>query len=106
MVLVDVNGAKHILDDPPPGLVVLDVRTPEEFEEGRLPDATLVDFYADDFVEQIQALPRETPYLVYCRSGNRSGKTARLMDQLGFTDVTDVDGGMLAWGEAGLDQHR
>jgi phage shock protein E len=104
--LVDVNAAKQILDQPPPGLVVLDVRTQDEYDEGALPGAVLVDFYGDDFTEQIQAMERDVPYLVYCRSGGRSGKTAQLMGQLGFSDVTDVDGGMLAWADAGLPQQR
>ena len=106
MPLVDVNGAKQILDRPPPGLVVLDVRTQDEFEAGSLPGATLVDFYGDDFVRRIEDLDREVPYLVYCRSGGRSAKTAQLMGQLGFRDVTDVEGGMLAWVDAGLPHQR
>lgn len=101
MALVDVDGAKQLLADPPEGLVVLDVRTREEFDEGHLPGASQIDFYADDFVEQIQGLDRDVPYFVYCRSGGRSGKTAELMGQLGFGHVTDLDGGVLAWTEAG-----
>ena len=65
-----------------------------------------MDFYAEDFVARVEALDRDVPYLVYCRSGNRSGKTARLMEQLGFADVTDVDGGMLAWADAGMPLQR
>jgi rhodanese-related sulfurtransferase len=106
MPLVDVNGAKQLLDDPPSGLVVLDVRTPDEFAEGHLPGAALVDFYDDGFPARLEALDREVPYLVYCRSGGRSGKTAQLMDQMGFQDVTDLDGGMLAWADAGLPTER
>jgi phage shock protein E len=104
--LVDVHGAKELLDDPPEGLVVLDVRTTDEHGEGHLPGAVLVDFYGDAFVAEVQQLDREVPYLVYCRSGGRSAKTAELMGQLGFADVTDVEGGMLAWAEAGLPYER
>ena len=102
MPAVDVARAKEILDQPPEGLVVLDVRTPDEFSSGHLPGAVLVDFYDADFPQQIQALDRDVPYLVYCRSGGRSAKTEQLMGQLGFSDVTDVEGGMLAWADAGL----
>ncbi len=91
-----------IIDDPPPGLVVLDVRTSEEFADGHLADATMLDFYRDDFADRLAELDPDAPYLIYCRSGNRSGQTRALMEELGFTDVVDVDGGILAWDDAGL----
>jgi len=86
-----------VFESPPEGLVVLDVRTPEEFDGQRLPDAVLIDFYEPDFASRIQDLDRDTPYLLYCRSGNRSGSTAELMQELGFTDVREVEGGILSW---------
>ncbi|MEL6981607.1 MAG: rhodanese-like domain-containing protein [Actinomycetota bacterium] len=100
--LVSPDAGASILADPPDDLVVLDVRTPEEFAEGHLADATLVDFYTEDFADQLAALDPDVPYLIYCRSGNRSGQTLALMEELGFTDVADVDGGILAWADAGL----
>jgi len=86
----------------PADLVVLDVRTPEEFAEGHLEGAVLVDFYDADFADQLAALDPDVPYLLYCRSGNRSGETLGVMEQLGFTSVADVDGGIVAWADAGL----
>ncbi len=41
-------------------------------------------------------------YVVYCRSGNRSGQTSTMMEELGFVTVHDVDGGIAAWVEAGV----
>jgi rhodanese-related sulfurtransferase len=99
---ISVDAAAAITDNPPDDLVVLDVRTPEEFAEGHLEGAVLVDFYAADFAEQLAALDTDVPYLVYCRSGNRSGQALGVMDQLGFTSVVDVDGGIVAWTGAGL----
>lgn len=81
---------------------VLDVRTPEEYAEKHLADAKLIDFYAADFADRIGALDRDTTYVVYCRSGNRSGQAAALMAAKGFTAVNDVDGGIVAWEAAGL----
>jgi rhodanese-related sulfurtransferase len=81
---------------------VLDVRTPEEFAEGHVQGATLIDFYEPDFAERIAALDRDATYVVYCRSGNRSGQATVLMAELGFTAVHDVDGGVLAWEASGL----
>jgi rhodanese-related sulfurtransferase len=83
-------------------VTVIDVRTPEEFAEGHVNGATLIDFYADDFAEQIAALPVDEPYLVYCRSGNRSGRAAALMEDLGFGEVYDLDGGVIAYAAEGL----
>lgn len=95
--LVSADEGRSIQNNPPDDLVILDVRTPEEFGEGHLDGAILVDFYNDDFRDQIAALDPDVPYLLYCRSGNRSGQTRALMTELGFTDVADVDGGVIAW---------
>lgn len=100
--VVSPEAGAAIIDDPPPGLVVLDVRTSEEFADGHLADATMLDFSRDDFADRLAELDPDAPYLIYCRSGNRSGQTRALMEELGFTDVVDVDGGILAWDDAGL----
>lgn len=99
---ISPQDAAALADDPPADLVVLDVRTPEEFAEGHLDGALLVDFYDDDFAAQLAALDPAVPYLVYCRSGNRSGQTLAIMDELGFESAVDVDGGIVAWAGAGL----
>lgn len=85
-----------------PNAVVLDIRTPEEFAGPRIAGAVNIDFYAADFADQIAALDRDVTYVVYCRSGNRSGQAQGVFEQLGFADVTDVGGGIVAWHEAGL----
>jgi len=99
---ISVEAAASITENPPDDLVVLDVRTPEEFAEGHLEGAVLVDFYDPDFADQLAALDTEVPYLVYCRSGNRSGQALSVMDQLGFASAVDIDGGIVAWSDAGL----
>lgn len=76
------------------GATLLDVRTAGEFASGHIEGAMNLDFYAPNFADQIAALDRTTPYFVYCRSGNRSGQTVGLMKQLGFTNVTDLPGGV------------
>lgn len=100
--LVTPQDGAGILNDPPDNLVVLDVRTAEEFDAGHIEGATMIDFYGDEFSDRIAELDPETPYLLYCRSGNRSGQTRDLMKQLGFSDVADIDGGVAAWTQAGL----
>lgn len=102
LVRVSPTVAAATVEDPPDDLVILDVRTPEEFAEGHIDDAIMIDFYSDDFADQLAGLDPDVPYVLYCRSGNRSGQTLAIMEQLGFTSVQDVDGGAIAWQEAGL----
>lgn len=83
------------------GVVVLDVRTPEEFASGHLEGALNIDVNAGDFAEQIADLDHEASYAIYCRSGNRSQTAMALMDEAGFGDLRDLDGGILAWTQAG-----
>ncbi len=99
---ISAQDAAALTEAPPADLVVLDVRTPEEFAEGHLDGAVLVDFYDADFADQLAGLDPDVPYLVYCRSGNRSGQTLAIMDELGFSSVVDIDGGVVAWAGAGL----
>jgi len=100
--VVAADEAEAVRANPPDDLVILDVRTTEEFDSGHLEGAVMLDFYDPDFAAQIAELDPDVPYLLYCRSGNRSGQTAEIMEQLGFADVADVDGGILAWADAGL----
>ncbi len=100
--LVSAEDGATIQTSPPQDLVILDVRTLEEFSEGHLEGAAMLDFYRDDFADELAKLDRDVPYLLYCRSGNRSGQTAAIMRELGFTDVADIDGGIGAWNQAGL----
>lgn len=102
VTLVSPAEAAAVVADSPDGLVVLDVRTPAEWEDFRLGDSILVDFYEPDFADRIAALDRNAPYVMYCRSGNRSATAARLMRDLGFTEVYEIAGGIQAWREAGL----
>ena len=94
--------AAELLDDPPPGLVVLDVRTPGEFAGGHLADAVNLDYQAAGFADELGALDREVPYLLYCRTGNRSAQVREMMRDLGFASVHEIGGGIVAWTEAGL----
>lgn len=99
---VFAQEAAALLADAPDGLVVLDVRTLDEFNGGHIADATMLDFYAAEFQDRLAGLDRDTPYFVYCRSGNRSGTTRDLMRHLGFTEVYELDGGINSWVGAGL----
>jgi rhodanese-related sulfurtransferase len=101
ITLVSVSEASQVVADAPAGLVVLDVRTPEEYNQGHLAGAINVDFYADDFSAQLDRLDKAVPYVLYCKSGNRSGQTAPIMTSLGFDEVYEIEGGVDAWIAAG-----
>ncbi len=76
----------------PADTVVIDVRTPEEYAAGHLDGAQLIDVQDPGFADAVGQLPRDGHYLVYCRSGNRAGGAVAIMQDLGFTDVTNVGG--------------
>ena len=88
-----------LIDDAPEGLVVLDVRTPGEFAEAHIPGAVMIDFYSSTFRSDLGTLDKDAPIALYCRSGNRSGQTLDIMRELGFTDVRNLDGGIITWVE-------
>ena len=100
--LVSPAEAAQVIDDDPSGLVVLHIRTPEEFNEVRLADSVNVDFYAADFAEQLDGLDKADPYVMYCRSGNRSSEAVKTMKDLGFVEVYEVDGGIVNWYDSGF----
>ena len=99
-VVAPAEAAELLAADPAPG--VIDVRTPEEFAQGHLEGAVLIDVTSPDFAERVAELDRDQPYVLYCRSGNRSAGARQVMTDLGFADVADVDGGILAWVGEGL----
>ncbi|MEA2010585.1 MAG: rhodanese-like domain-containing protein, partial [Actinomycetota bacterium] len=82
--LVSPAEAAQVIADDPAGLVVLDIRTPDEFAQARLSDALLVDFYEADFAAQLDTLDKDVPYVMYCNSGNRSSEAIKTMKELGF----------------------
>lgn len=84
-----------------PGVVILDVRTPEEFASGHLPGAINIDVESGSFTDQVAKLDKSATYAVYCRSGNRSAVAMDEMAREGFTDLADLAGGITAWAQAG-----
>ena len=81
--------------------VILDIRTPEEFEAGHIKGAINIDFYDPNFQQQINNLDRDKKYLVYCRSGSRTSYTLPLFEQLEFNEVYELQGGAISWIRAG-----
>lgn len=83
-----------------PDAIVLDVRTPQEFAEGNIPGAMLVDVNGPDFNAKVESMDKSKKYLVYCRSGSRSVTACNAMADKGFKDLTNLLGGYEAWDQA------
>ncbi|MGM0588806.1 MAG: rhodanese-like domain-containing protein [Bacteroidota bacterium] len=76
---------------------LLDIRSPEEYEQAHIEGARLMNIHAPDFQEQLQKLNRDKTYLLYCRSGNRSGQACRMMESMGFEKVYNLQYGIMDW---------
>ncbi len=77
---------------------VLDVRTPEEVEEGYIPGSTNIDIYlGQEFLNELEKLDKSKNYYVYCRSGNRSGQACAIMNSIGIENAYNLEGGFMNW---------
>ncbi|HUU62085.1 MAG TPA: rhodanese-like domain-containing protein [Acidimicrobiia bacterium] len=93
--------AAEIIGEGRSDLVILDVRTPDEFAAGHLSDAVNLDYYSPSFADSLAVLDRDATYVLYCRTGNRSAEVREMMRGLGFAEVHEIAGGFVAWDEAG-----
>ena len=98
-VYVDINVDEFAEKKGQKNTIVLDVRTPKEIAEGKIPNAVELDYYSEGFSSELEKLDKSKTYLVYCRSGNRSGKTCGVMIGKGFRSVYNLEGGYTAWSE-------
>ena len=80
---------------------LIDVRTPGEYEEGHLKSAANIDFNSVNFKERVSKLKKNSPVLIYCLSGGRSSSATREMEEMGFTEIYNLDGGIIKWRSAG-----
>ena len=95
---MEVKEFAELIADP--SVVILDVRKADEFAEGHIKGAILIDQFQSDFVEQARAkLPKEKTIAIYCRSGRRSANAAGKLADVGYKCV-NLKGGILAWKEA------
>jgi len=85
-----------------PDFVIVDVRTPEEFAEEHIENAINVDFRSEAFRDELNKLDKNKTYLIYCRSGARSGKALNIMEELNFREVYNISGGIIEWKAEGL----
>lgn len=76
---------------------LIDVRTPEEFAAGALPNAKNIDFYNENFKTEMDKLDKNRPVFVYCAKGGRSGEASEICKGMGFKAIYDMEGGYMAW---------
>lgn len=79
------------------GVQLIDVRTPQEYSNGKIGNAKNVDFYGSSFKAELNKLDKTKPVLIYCHSGNRSGQAVSIMKSMGFKEVYDLKGGWSNW---------
>ena len=79
---------------------LLDVRTESEYTQGHLANATLIDFYKKDFKLHLSKLDKNKPIFLYCAVGGRSSSASKILAELNFKEVYDLQGGMSAWKNA------
>ena len=87
---IDINNA-----------VLVDVRTNDEYNSGYIENSINIDYFSDDFSENVEKLDKNTPIVLYCRSGKRSSKSANKLSKLGFKEIYNLQGGILDWIEIG-----
>ncbi len=101
--IMQVNSlsAKNLAGDPQ--VTILDVRTPQEFEDGHIRNARLIPgAEINDRIAEIVSL-KDRPIMVYCRAGSRSSAAAAILKKQGFTKITNLTGGISAWKSQGFE---
>jgi phage shock protein E len=97
---VDARSAQKLLSQT--NLVILDIRTPEEFKSFHIAGATNIDFHGSNFEQRINALDKSKTYLVHCASGGRSTQSLKYFQKHDFPSIYHLDGGINGWKNAGL----
>ena len=83
--------------------ILVDVRTVEEYESGHIQDAVNFDFYSESFQNDILTLDKSSSIILYCRTQNRSTKTANYLKENGYKEITVIAGGITSWVKNGND---
>ena len=92
---IEVSEFKELMKQK--DTVILDVRTQAETSDGKIPNSQLINIMSLDFKGKVSKLDKDKTYLVYCRSGARSGKACKTMAKLGFDKLYNLSGGIIAW---------
>lgn len=95
---VDVNAFENSISND---VQLLDVRTPEEYQQGHLENAMLANWNdKTEFMRRISAMDKNEPVYIYCLSGGRSAAAKKALEEEGFAKVVELKGGITAWRQA------
>jgi len=93
--ITELGAAEFVAQSQATGVVIIDVRTAAEFNEGHITSALNIDVESMTFNSDIEALDKGVTYALYCRSGNRSGVAAEIMAEAGFTKILNAKVGFV-----------
>lgn len=93
--VVNAETFKEILAEE--GIQLVDVRTPAEYQQGTIGEAENIDVLSSNFASEISKLDKSKKTLIFCKSGGRSGRAGKTMEEMGFATVVDLSGGYSAW---------
>lgn len=96
-----VNLTAMEFSEKSPSGTILDVRTPGEVAQGKIEGAVVIDFYQQDFLDQVSKISKDQEIYIYCAVGARSEEAARMLLQQGYTKVYHLQGGIQAWYQNG-----
>lgn len=82
-------------------VVIVDVRTQQEYDGGHIPGARLIPL--DELPNRLDEIPTDQTVVTVCRSGNRSGQALNLLRREGFDNIHNMAGGMISWRQQGYD---
>lgn len=99
--LIEAKALQKLIKENPEDLLLIDVRTPGEFTDGHIAGAKNINFFGPRFEQDIDALPKDSKIVVYCKSGKRSEGAMQIMQEAGFKDVSSLKGGLNAWQKSG-----
>jgi len=83
--------------------IIIDVRTSDEFSSGYIKNAMNLDFYSESFQNDLLSIDKSLPVVLYCRTNNRSTKTANILKENGFKEISVLEGGITDWVKNGND---
>jgi len=98
LTVVDISAVevRELLksEDAP---TIIDIRTDKEYQQSHIKGALLIDFFSEEFATQLDQLDKDAPYILHCKSGGRSTKALKTLEELGFTKVYHMNKGILDW---------
>ncbi|MEP0985260.1 rhodanese-like domain-containing protein [Ekhidna sp.] len=99
---VEVITAEKLLELQHEGVLVFDIRTPDEYKSGHIPNVIHVNYFDKDFIDQMKKHNQNEAIVIHCASGGRSSKAAKKLIEAGFVRVYDYGGGFNDWSAKGL----